>query len=230
MGRTLPLTGDSTDAQNRSDAGPSTPTLLEACTSPQRRTVLETLCEAGPLTLDELAERIAARRADGSTDDVEPDEREQVAVGLYHNHLQRLAADGIVEQTGDGMETTVSLSPGVDPELIRELIGVGDDDWTALSVILSDERRRHATAALSRADDPLSLEELTAAVAMRERDESDEPRPELRQSVRISLYHVHLAKLDEVGVVRYEDDGDRVELTWLPDAYEAVDDADAVTA
>lgn len=230
MGRTLPLAGESTDVQYRTDGAPTTSTLLEACTSSQRRTVLETLAEAGPMTLGELAERVAARRHEVSTDDVAPDEREEVAIGLHHNHLQRLSADDVVEQTGDGMDTTVSLSPGVDPELVRELIGIGEGNWTELSVILGDERRQHVTAALSQADGPLSLEELTAAVASREHEEADGPQPD-RGSVRISLHHVHLPKLSEAGVVRYDENG-LAQLERLPEAYDAdaADDTDAVTA
>jgi len=232
MGRTLPLTGEGTDAQYRTDGAPPTSTLLEACASPERRTVLETLCEAGPLTLAEMAERIAARRHDVSVDDVAPDEHEQVAIGLHHNHLPRLAADGIAQQTGDGMEATVSLSPGVHPELIRELIGAGEGNWTALSVILGDERRQHVTAALLRADGPLTLETLAEAVAVQERGDTEDPGPESSHSIRVSLHHVHLAKLREADVVAYDEETGMVELDGLPEAYEAavIDDTDTVSA
>lgn len=220
MGRTLPLAGDGNDGRDRTDGAPTPLTLLEACTSPQRRAVLETLCDEGRLTLDELAERVAARGHD-SNEAVTGDEQEQVVIGLYHNHLQQLSEADIVEQTENGEETAVSLSSTVDPELIRELIEVGEPNWTALSAILGDERRQYATLALARADGDLSLEELTTAVAVQERGDSEGEASEFRTSVRISLHHVHLAKLSEAGVVSYDEERGLVKLDGLPDAFEA---------
>lgn len=232
MGRTLPLAVQSTDAWDRADASHSPAVLLEACTSPQRRIVLETLCDAGSLTLDELAERVVARRRGISTDDVSEDAHEQAAVGLYHNHLQQLADVGVVEQAGDGRDTTVALTPDLEPEYVRELIEFGEGDWNALDAILSDERSQYATMVLSSADGPLSMDELAESVALLERGEPEGTRGEFLESVRISLHHVHLPELSEVGVASYDDEDERVELDRVPDAFESVvdDGPEAVSA
>lgn len=232
MGRMQPLAAGSTDSRDRADDVPTSTALLEACATPQRRRVVETLCEAGSLTLDTLAERIVARRRDVSPADVREDEREHATVGLYHNQLQWLSQAGIVDQSDDGDQTTVSLSPVVEPDRVRALREFGEEDWTALEAILSDERCQYVTTVLSTADGSLSLDELAAAVAVLERGEPERTNGEFLESVRISLHHVHLPKLAEADVVGYDADAHVVVSDRLSDAYDSVvsDDREEVHA
>lgn len=71
-----------------------------------------------------------------------------------------------------------------------------------LSVVLAEPRRRHVLSVLSSGrDHRSSFEELAIAVTAFERvadGAPDEPSSE----VEISLYHCHLPKLAEVGVIR----------------------------
>jgi hypothetical protein len=80
--------------------------------------------------------------------------------------------------------------------------------------ILSNSRRRHIIYYLSEADEPLSLKRLATMIAAAE---SDTPESEItseeRQRVYISLYQTHLPKLEETGVVTYDEDERLVSLT-----------------
>lgn len=74
--------------------------------------------------------------------------------------------------------------------------------------LLSTERRRRTLYCLRDADEPLSVTELAARVAEREADTVDADH---RQRVAIALGQVHLPKLDDAGVVRYDPDDSHVE-------------------
>ena len=70
--------------------------------------------------------------------------------------------------------------------------------------ILAAERRpRLALDYLADRTGPVDIEELAAAIAAREADENSPDDDTVRQ-VAISLHHVHLPKMAEIGVVDYE--------------------------
>lgn len=232
MGRTLQLTAPRTDAMEHEGAAPAATTLLEACTTPQRRIVVESLCDAGQLTLDELSQRVAAQQDGASTATVGEDARQRARIGLYHTHLQRLAEAGIVERATDDRTEAVTLSPALDRDRVRELLDLGADEWDALDALLGDERGQHVVAVLADAGEALSLDELTTDVIARERGQTVGSDDEFLASVRIALHHVHLPKLDDAGVLGYDSGSQRVELEWLPDVYEftMAENADIVVA
>lgn len=66
--------------------------------------------------------------------------------------------------------------------------------------VLSDRRRRRAVAVVRRAPAPVTIADLAERIAARECAD--------RGSVRCSLYHVHLPRLEDAGVV--DVDGDQV--------------------
>ena len=82
-----------------------------------------------------------------------------------------------------------------------------------LSVVLPEPRRRYALSALASAAGRTSFENLAVRVTALERGGGDEVRAP-SEEVEVTLYHCHLPKLAEVGLVKddYETDGD-VELT-----------------
>lgn len=76
--------------------------------------------------------------------------------------------------------------------------------------LLSSARRRILLDVLEDRQPPIDLDALAAAVAERELGaESSEAVP--AGQVAISLHHVHLPKLDEVGVVDYAAASNQVE-------------------
>jgi|AntRauMinimDraft_4_1070384.scaffolds.fasta_scaffold00048_22 DNA-binding transcriptional ArsR family regulator len=82
-------------------------------------------------------------------------------------------------------------------------------DLDAVFAALGHPRRRHLLSALADRDGEQSLTRLATDVVARE---SDQPREsvstEACQRCRIALHHAHLPKLDALGVVDYDPDGD----------------------
>lgn len=59
----------------------------------------------------------------------------------------------------------------------------------------------------------MTLADLAAEIASRERDEPDETgREEYVKRVQISLYHSHIPQLEEIGVVDFDADDKTVSL------------------
>lgn len=79
--------------------------------------------------------------------------------------------------------------------------------------ILSNPRRREVIRHLTDVarGRPVSLRELSTAIATHETGESPPPRA-VRESVYNSLHQTHLPKLDELGVVRYDRDARTVDV------------------
>lgn len=228
MGRTLPQTARNTDA--RDDTATRATRLLHLCADPQRRNALEALCEEGALTLDTLADHVAARERGLSVSDVPDDVSERIAIGLHHTHLQKLSQAGFVERTEDSEGTTVALTSAVEPDRVRDLIQYGDGDWEAIDALLRHDRRRHVVSLLASADGALSLRELTEAVVALEHGEAGTPHREPLEPVRVSLYHVHLPKLGDAGVLSYDAEDRLVTAESLPDVCEIIVDDDPEAA
>lgn len=76
--------------------------------------------------------------------------------------------------------------------------------------LLGSQRRRDVLACLTDADDPIALADLAADVGVRESERalSEIPDGEI-QTISTSLYHTHLPKLADAGVIEY-DDGDLI--------------------
>lgn len=101
----------------------------------------------------------------------------------------------------------------IDPETVHDL--------------LATERRRHALRCLTD-HGSLALPDLADEVARREHDA---PLPEIPEDavlrIYLSLYHTHVPKLAEAGVVRYSQDRDVVALAEQADAVERFGSLDA---
>ena len=80
--------------------------------------------------------------------------------------------------------------------------------------ILSSSRRRYIIYFLHRAGEAVSLGDLATRIAAEENDRSiDDVTDSERQRVYISLYQTHLPKLEEAGIISYDEDDRLVELT-----------------
>lgn len=99
-------------------------------------------------------------------------------------------------------------------ELSASLVTVVDTldvDTDTLHRILADRRRRYALARLHEAGTPMHLGALAEAIAEWER-ESGEGNPST-ELIHQTLYHVHVAKMAEAGLVEYDGLRDTVTLT-----------------
>jgi hypothetical protein len=72
---------------------------------------------------------------------------------------------------------------------------------------LVNERRRIVLCVLTRTSESITVDELTEAVTRQERpDDAEQPQTELKQRVRISLYHNHLPTLADRGLIKFDPD------------------------
>lgn len=79
---------------------------------------------------------------------------------------------------------------------------------------LADERRRYVLQLLDEAEAPLTLDDVATEVVRWERETEDGSVDAAAVTrVHTSLYHVHVPKLVDAGIVRYTGTEDRVELT-----------------
>jgi DNA-binding transcriptional ArsR family regulator len=92
--------------------------------------------------------------------------------------------------------------------------------------VLASQRRLRALVALRQRGTRLSVSTLADEVAVREFDATiDELSSETLLRVYNSLYHVHLPKLRDAGVVEYDPDAGTVELADDADDVERIIDS-----
>ncbi|OYR58996.1 DUF7344 domain-containing protein [Halorubrum halodurans] len=81
--------------------------LYDLLSNHRRRYVIHFCKQAEePLTLSDLAERVAAREQDKSVAELSSAERKRVYTSLQQTHLDRLADAGMIEYDGDEIELT----------------------------------------------------------------------------------------------------------------------------
>lgn len=98
------------------------------------------------------------------------------------------------------MSTDTPQSADMSPDLVFE--------------ILSNTRRRMVLYYLRQQGGPVSVQELAGEIAAIENDVSvDELTRQQRKRVYVSLYQTHLPKLEDTGIIQYDDDGEEVQLT-----------------
>lgn len=87
------------------------------------------------------------------------------------------------------------------------------EDPDTLFDALAHQRRRHAIAALLEHDPPITLPDLADEVAVRERETALTKIPaETVKRIYLSLYHSHVPKLADAGIVEYSQEQDMVVL------------------
>ena len=72
-------------------------TVFDCLRHPRRRFVLYYLRECEVVTMDELAEQIAAQETDTPPEEVDADQRKPIETNLVHVHLPKLADTLIIE-------------------------------------------------------------------------------------------------------------------------------------
>lgn len=182
------------------------PSTVQALDSPTRRLVLRVLRSRGAVSLSDLAAIVTAAPQAATADLSVTDERE-AAVSLQHYHLPKLDAAELVSVDG----RTLAPGPHRDvrdgPLTTRLLDGVCQDVWTAIAAASSDRRRVEVVAALARSGPTLTLEQLADTVdgAFAKRPDSPTAEPvDGGAHLATMLHHLHLPKLDAVGLLAYD--------------------------
>lgn len=93
------------------------------------------------------------------------------------------------------------------------------DDDEAYDV-LGAERRRFVIVCLHKHETALTLADLADELAAWEHDTplTEIPAEEVKQ-IYLDLYHRHIPKLEDSGIVEYQQDGDMVALTELAEEF-----------
>lgn len=209
----------------RADARPHGPrgvvpldATFDALTSRECRVLLGHLADADDdgLVVADLAARLA--------DDEGVSEEDRLRVDLHHTHLPRLDDAGLLDyDAGRGLLRLESASQFEAIHSAIEEYGAADRPLSldALFDLLADFRRRTAYLTLCSHGD-LSLPDLADEVAVAERDDA---LPEIDADavlrVYLSLYHNHVPKLAEAGLVAYDQEDDYVTLTEIGRALES---------
>ncbi len=89
---------------------------------------------------------------------------------------------------------------------------ISDGGLDAVFGALATERRRSVVRCLDEHGSPLALDVLAELLADAERSATAaDPDPTVADEIYTSLYHVHVPKLVDAGIVEYDRQGDTVE-------------------
>lgn len=88
----------------------------------------------------------------------------------------------------------------------------GNVDWTTVYEALAHDRRQELLRYLAYTSGPMGLRDLANHLVVEEDGNHSDAQLE---RVHAELHHVHLPKLFEADLVRWEDDGERLSLTPL---------------
>lgn len=102
---------------------------------------------------------------------------------------------------------------------------MGESDADDLMKVLANERRRQTLRALWDADGAVSLADIADEIARRERASAGDA-PGDSERVQIALYHVHLPKLADAGLVMVLDGDEwtRMIFTAAPETRDLLSD------
>jgi hypothetical protein len=182
----------------------------------RRRTVLSVLsAQSEPISESTLAAKICAEERRLPPTDSADVALDHVLAELYHIHLPKLDAAGLISRYDGTVETRFEGEPSHRPATTRSVDR--DTLWDRREPNPDDVAlRRHVVDVLGDVDRPITLSELAAALADHvdlsavgavgdeNADDSDRLQP--------VLHHLYLPTLDRTGVVRYDSDRKRVSL------------------
>ncbi|PSP78036.1 hypothetical protein BRC81_08230 [Halobacteriales archaeon QS_1_68_20] len=163
--------------------------VFDALTSRRRRDVLAALVSA-PSGVRERD--LAARLAEGEASA----DQNVVRRRLRHRHVPKLADADLATYDEETGRLALTDHPLLDVPVLQQVLDaeVADDAFDCLA----SSRRRHVLAVL-RDRGTVDRDELARAVADREADSTAD-------AVAVSLYHVHLPKLADAGLVDVDDE------------------------
>lgn len=173
----------------------------------RRRCVVRLLQDRrSPVDLRDLATQVVAAEGDRPLDSVRPYDVANVLPEFAHEHLPQLEAAGLVRWDRDAGTVTLTDHPALgDPKFQRIVAGGEDGDWDAVLAQLADGRRRVVLSVVAAHDGPVSRDEIARTTNTRAPDlftggTSTDPV----EALETSLHHVHLPKLQSVGLVNYD--------------------------
>lgn len=205
------------------DTGPHSPerdapldAVFGAVADARCRALLEHLAASDEESV--ALEDLAASLAEGS-------DGGRLAARLHHRLLPKLADAGFLDYDADAERVRYRSDERLEAVLATVDRELGDRPPVAPDALfgaLADFRRRNALTTLL-AHGELPLPDLADEVTVAERDRPlSDVDPETVLDVYLSLYHTHVPKLADAGLVAYDQERDFVSLT---DAGRALDGA-----
>jgi hypothetical protein len=172
--------------------------VFEILADESRRQTLAELAEATvPLDEQVLAAAVAARTGRGGS----AEQVRRVAVELQHVHLPKLQASQLLERDADARRIerlSLDTPDGLVADVLDRQDAVDAAVLDQLCAALSTRCHRQVLATLRDAADPLTLEDLTRALA--HRDPGTVTQPDVDR-LRTRLHHVALPKLRAAGLI-----------------------------
>jgi len=191
-------------------------TLAELLKNSRRRKVIEVVSERGEqININELVEIVTAEEVEVPRSSVTSNQIKRVYVPLYRSHLPKLDSADVIDYD----EESGQIYPDVNlqrasnflKDIESSLENTGLDEDLILE-LLKNSRRRQVIKMLSQRDETIVLGELAELIAS---EENNVPISNLtsdqRKRIYVALYQTHLPKLDEAGLVDYDQDRGTVE-------------------
>ena len=104
----------------------STEALLELLSKFRRRQALYTLVRHDDLSLPDLADEVATEERGEPLPNIDPDDVLEVYLSLYHTHVPKLAAAGLVEYDQDGDHVALTDAGRTLESPVRSLADLAD--------------------------------------------------------------------------------------------------------
>ncbi|WP_411965121.1 hypothetical protein [Haloferax sp. YSMS24] len=181
---------------------------IRALDSSVRRRALALLLERGTAGLDVLSSELT-RDSEHSHADGHVDEEKAMAASLYHTHVPKLEAAGLVSVNRDGDALTLHLHRDIyggplTPQLLRS---VDQEVWSAVAAVHRDERRGAVLGLLAESETTLTVSSLASRLFESQGQTSGRTvgeGTETRTEIETTLHHVHLPVLAQAGFVEYD--------------------------
>lgn len=199
----------------------------------RRRRILALLDDRpSPVSDTELATRIGAAESNLACKDLPEDDAQSVLVELHHTHLPRLADAGFVTWDRDAGTVAIADREVLENPIVAPQLESFAESRDQLLSVLAHRRRRLVLSLASRCETPITRDELATAMIAREREMGLENGSESEATDRLAtkLYHQHLPKLEDAGLVAYDHDDETITDVGHPDVEtewidETVDDS-----
>nr|WP_227380346.1 hypothetical protein [Haladaptatus halobius] len=158
------------------------------------------------MTERDLAVQLTAQETEQSPSDLTEEDYQQIQMTLYHYCLPKLEATGWIERQPEGIiaterlffeQTELSLPDIDDPDL---------PSWEALAPLLARPRRQHVASIIADYNQSLTLDELGTALTTSDHTTWEAEDGGNEPTLLVTLHHVDLPKLEEVGLIEYDSD------------------------